>query len=292
MKSSMSRLGTAAFVVSSILGTYFLSGPRNRKSRNQVFRKQQKKLDRNLIAPANATFGVMWPIIYLGTTALVIHQALPSQQDNPRYQKAQPWFWTSYALNALFGYFFSSGDKASRVGAGITTLTILPSALGLHQALEIGKTEAPPTENALQKSVSLYAGWVTAASVVSISNLLLEAGYEPNRERAVPMAQAVLGLTGTLGAVVSHRLNDLYYLLPFAAAFTGIAAKQSGKRNQVAGVAGALALATLTWVGQQLWRSYRRNIKMKNASLLPEDNPKEAETRTEVIQTGIAADIP
>lgn len=293
MKSfSVPRIGTAAFVVGSILGTYFWSGPRNRKSRNQVFWKQQKKLDKNLIAPANATFGVVWPVIYLGTTALAVHQALPSQQDNPRYQKAMPWFWVSYGLNALFGYYFSSGDKFSRVAAGITTLATLPPALGLHRALEIGTTQPPQPERTLHKAVSLYAGWVTAASVVSTSNLLLEASYKPTRQQAVPLAEAVLGLTGALGVGVARQLNDPYYMLPFAAAFTGVAAKQYRKKTSVAGVAGALAVATLAWAGVQLWRNYRKDAATESTYALPEDNPQVADTQTELVQTGAAVDIP
>jgi tryptophan-rich sensory protein len=243
-KSPFFRAGTAVLVIGSIFGTYFLTGPRNRKRQTQVFEKTQEDLDQNLIAPANGTFPIVWSVIYLGNQALAVHQALPSQLHNPRYGRAMPWLAVSYALNALFGYFFSQDTKTGRVGGSLTTIATLPPALLLHRQLEVGRTRVPQPEGLLRKSVSLYAGWLTVAATVSVSNLLLQAGYRVPPRRAAGWAYGMLPVTGLLGITVAKRLNDTYYLLPFVAAFVGIAAKQAGKQNGVAALAGGWAVIT------------------------------------------------
>jgi tryptophan-rich sensory protein len=250
-KSPFFRAGTAVLVIGSIIGSYFLAGPRNRKRQTQVFEKTQEDLDQNLIAPANGTFPIVWSVIYLGNQALALHQALPSQRNNPRYGQAMPWLAVSYTLNALFGYFFSQDTKMGRAGSSLTTIATLPPALLLHRQLEEGRTPVPQPEGLLRKSVSLYAGWLTVASTVSVSNLLLQAGYRVPPRQAVSWAYAVLPITGLLGLTVAKRLNDPYYLLPFVAAFLGIAAKQSGKHNGVAALAGVWAIISTARLGLQ-----------------------------------------
>ncbi|MFD2574118.1 tryptophan-rich sensory protein [Spirosoma soli] len=240
--NQVERYGIAALVIGSILGTFFFSRPRKGAFRTTLADEQQEELDRNLTTPANATFGVVWPVVYTGTIGLAIHQALPSQQNNLRYAKARPWLAVNYVLNALFGYFFSRQDVRSRVGAGLTTVSMLPASLALHQQLEIGKTEVPEPENTLRKSISLYAGWLTAATVVSGANLLQQAGFLVPKAVARRLAYAVLSGTGGLGLIVSKRLNDPYYLTTLIAAFVGIAAKQRGKNDGVAALAAAWAL--------------------------------------------------
>ncbi len=61
----------------------------------------------------------------------------------------------------------------------------------------------------------------------------------------------MLPATGLPGLTVAKRLNDPYYLLPFVAGFLGIAAKQSGKHNGVAALAGTWAVITTAWFGWQ-----------------------------------------
>lgn len=240
--TKISRLATAALVVGSIVGTYFFAGPRNKKRRTDVVPDYNDELDTNLITPAGPTFATVWPVIYTGTLGLAVHQALPSQAENPRYEKAAPWLVVNYLLNGLFGVFFSRGEKAARVGANAVTVTQLPTVLALHQALEVGQTNVPEPERTFHRAVGIYAGWITVATGVATTNLLIESGWREPRSRAIPYAIGLLNVLGAVGLTVSKRLNDPYYLLPFVAGFTGVAAKQYGRNNAVAGVAGTLAL--------------------------------------------------
>jgi tryptophan-rich sensory protein len=249
---AIERYTTAVIVIGCIIMTYFFSRPRKRGLDTELEQDQQEELDQNLTAPANETFGVVWPVIYTGITGLAVHQALPAHYQNQRYHQAQSWFRVSFALNALFGYFFSRPGLSRRVGSSLTTISLLVTAVKLHQKLRIGQTPVSQPERALRTSVGLYAGWLTAASVVSVGNLLLQSGFRVRPAMAIRLAWVILSGTAGLGIVVSRRLNDPYYLFTLVAAFIGVAFKQAGKNDSVARLAGACALLLSGVIVQRL----------------------------------------
>lgn len=239
--STIERYGTAAFVIGSIIGTYLFSRPKKSGTKTKLDRRQQRKIDRNLMTPANATFGIVWPVLYSGAVALAIHQALPSEQGNPRYTKARPWLLACYAMNGVFGYFFSKSDKKNRIGAAITTIAMLPASILLHRQLRIGDQAVTEPENSIHKVMGMYSGWLTAASAVSITTLLQETGFLTSKEATRKFAFYALPVTSGAALLVSNKLNDPYYLIPVAAAQAGIALKQKDNNQYISAVAATLA---------------------------------------------------
>ena len=252
MSNLLARISTAAFVTGSAITTSFFSGNPERSKRTEVYKEQQKLLDKNLVTPANLTFAFIWPVIYSGTTALAIHQGLPSQANNPRYRKARPWLWACYTLNLVFAYYFSKNGKGARIGGAVTTIATLPAALGLHQALEIGRTEPSEPERTFRKAVSLYAGWLTVATVVSGANLLLDGGYQPAEKAARRWATLALPATTGLGLSVARRLHDPYYPVGIGVGLVGIAVKQASRRKNLAVLATACAVGITGWAVRKI----------------------------------------
>lgn len=281
--SSIWRIATAVFAVGSILYTTTSSSRSRRQSRERqpdssasdydVPIEYQEVFDKNLIVPAGWSFGVVWSIVYTGLGALVVHQALPGQSENPRYQKALPWWLASWTLNAIFGRYFSQDDARSVVISDLTTKLNLPAALALHHSLEIGRTDVPAPEKYLRIPVSLYAGWLTAATVVGTPNTLLTLGlWENDDARDVPLAAGILGITGLAGYGIARHLNDPWYMLPFVAGFGGIASRQWTKQPLVGQTAAVLALAyaglLAYWLPKGKFRAYERQIDDIDAELL------------------------
>ncbi|WP_185716237.1 TspO/MBR family protein [Larkinella knui] len=256
------RIGTAVLVVGSIIYTATAGRPAtasNKKKEEEeedtVLPEYRRVFDENPIIPAGWTFGVVWSTIYAGTAAYAIYQALPSQQQNPRFRKAAPWLAGSYVLNALFGRLFSDPRMESMIGSDLVTKASLPLAFALHDQLEIGETKVGSPEKYLRIPFSLYAGWLTAASVVGTPNLLLNLKlWKPEPRRDTPLFIGVLGATTGVAYAVARRLNDPYYLLPFVAGFAGIATKQYGKNNAIALSAAAFSVATAGILVQALPR--------------------------------------
>ena len=254
--SSFWRIATAVFAVGSIIYTSASSSRSRQQSRARQRAKggfdqeydvpveYQEVFKKNRIVPAGWAFGVVWSTIYSGLLALMVHQALPSQKHNPRYERALPWWWASWTLNAIFGRFFSQNDPQSIVISDLTTKFNLPAALALHQSLEIGQTDVPSPEKYLRIPVSLYAGWLTVATVVGTPNTILTLnGWEPDDERDEPVAAGILSATAGAGYLIAHRLNDPWYMLPFVAGFGGIATRQWEKQPIVGWTAATLAAA-------------------------------------------------
>lgn len=277
------RIAPVVFAVGSILYTSLSSRRSRRQSRERqpdtsapeydVPVQYQKVFDKNLIIPAGWAFGVVWSVVYSGLGALLVHQALPAQATNPRYQRALPWWWASWTLNAIFGRFFSQDDARSVVISDLTTKLNLPAALALHHSLEIGRTDVPTPEKYLRIPVSLYAGWLTAATVVGTPDTLLTFGlWERDDKRDVPLSAGILGATGVAGYVVARHLNDPWYMVPFVAGFGGIATRQWTKHPLVSQTAAGLALAyaglLAYWLPKGKFRDYERSVEDVDAELL------------------------
>ncbi|SOD78498.1 TspO/MBR family protein [Spirosoma fluviale] len=255
--SSLWRIAAAVFAVGTIIYTTTSSSRSRQQSKARHEADQsgseyeydvpieyENVFEKNMIVPAGWAFGVVWSTIYSGLAALMVHQALPSQENNPRYKKALPWWLASWTLNAIFGRYFSQNDPQSIVISDLTTKFNLPAALGLHQSLEIGKTEVSGPEKYLRIPVSLYAGWLTAATVVGTPNTILTLNaWEPDEERDEPVSAGILSATAGAGYLIANRLNDPWYMVPFVAGFGGIATRQWTKEPIVGWTAAMLAAA-------------------------------------------------
>lgn len=233
----------------------------------------QTVFDRNLLVPAGWAFGVVWSTVYAGLGALLLHQALPAQVNNPRYQKALPWWWASWTLNALFGRYFSDNHPSSIVISDIITKINLPVALALHQRLEIGKTDVPAPEKYLRIPVSLYAGWLTNATIVGTPDLLLTTGvWKRDNHRDVPLSAGILSAAAGAGYVVARQLNDPWYMVPFVAGFGGIATRQWTKQPIIGRTAVGLALAYVGllayWLPKGTFDAYQNVVEDTTAEVL------------------------
>jgi hypothetical protein len=276
--SSFWRIATAVFALGSIIYTTTSSSRSRQQSRERHESDQsgseyeydvpveyENVFEKNMIVPAGWAFGVVWSTIYSGLGALLVHQALPSQENNPRYKNALPWWWTSWTLNAIFGRFFSQNDPRSIVISDLTTKFNLPAALALHQSLEIGKTDVPAPEKYLRIPVSLYAGWLTAATVVGTPNTLLTLNvWEPDEERDEPISAGILSATAGAGYLIANRLNDPWYMVPFVAGFGGIATRQWKKEPIVGWTAALLAAAYVGllayWLPKGKFHDYEHRV--------------------------------
>lgn len=262
-----------------------------------VLPEYRRVYSENLIIPSGPTFGLIWPVIYSGTAALAIHQALPGQVANPRYQRAMPWLAASYVMNTLFGYYFNQRDRQSIILSNVVTDLDLPAALGLHQALEIGETAVTGPERYLRWPISLYAGWLTVATVVGTPNIFLASDtWDYDADRDEPIAAGLLGATAGLGYAVSRRLNDPVYLIPFVVGFAGIVARQRRNHPLVAGVAGAMAVglsAVLAyWLPQGNYRKLHPAIEPFDIAANAEDVLGQTPSDSEEDQIGFEDEWP
>ncbi len=154
---------------------------------------------RPLIEPAGYAFTI-WAVIYAGTIAYGIYQALPSQRDNPLFKRIG-WFTAASFFGAVAWLF------AARAGMIWLTFLIIAAMLAVLVPAYRAILASRPGFSAWQRVVVLYpfglfAGWLSVASVANLAAALKYAGWmSGNLELTVTIV--LITLAGAVGSVVA-----------------------------------------------------------------------------------------
>ncbi len=196
-----------------------------------------------LITPAGYAFAI-WSLIYFGLIAFSIYQLLPA--NIARYRSIRSLFIATCALNCGWIYFWHN-DQILVCMALIFLLLFTLMAINA----KFRQTDGTGEYWLVKAPFSIYFGWVTAATLVNFSILLVHLGVELSAGAATGLAVGLVLLAGALGVVVRKYLNNDLYPLAIAWALTAIGVKQSGQTLVVVAAAiGVIAclIATLSFV--------------------------------------------
>lgn len=154
---------------------------------------------RPLIEPAGYAFTI-WGLIYAGTIAYGIYQALPSQRDNPLFGRIG-WFTAGAFLGTVAWLF------AARAGMIWLAFLVIAAMLGLLVPAYRAILAARPGFSAWQRAIVLYpfglfAGWLSVATVANLAAALKYGGWmSGNVELTVTIV--LITLAGAVGSVVA-----------------------------------------------------------------------------------------
>ncbi len=192
-------------------------------------------VDRPLIQPAGYAFAI-WSVIYLW---LVVHAGfgLLARADDAGWDRPR---WP-LILSLGPGAFWLKVATVAPVAATVLIWAMLAAALVALAGL--GRRE----RWLLRAPVALYAGWLTAASAVSLGVVLSGHGILPDRTAAL----AMLGLALVIAVAVQTRLTaSPFYAAAFVWALAGIIVADYARDMTVAVAAGvgiAVVNAALLW---------------------------------------------
>lgn len=187
-----------------------------------------------VITPAGYAFSI-WSLIYVGIIAFSIYQLLPAQ--TARYRAVRTLYVLSCLLNCAWIYFWHREQIALClgliVGLWLTLILILRRFRDADDRGPALLTTAP---------FGIYAGWVTAASLVNLAIMLKWANVElsPAGWNAFGAACIVAAAAAAVAARV--WLGNFIFPLAISWAVSAIAVKQSGNTTIV--VAAAFAAVT------------------------------------------------
>lgn len=230
VKKIITLVATFAGVFSPSLGSFSPGSSTTGEISGRFFRDV-------FIIPADYAFAI-WAPIYLGFLAFAVFQALPAQRLNPRFMQVRLWLATSSLLNAAWIAAFNN----LLFGLSLVVIVgMLVTALVMHRMLEIGKTKVYGLERVLRLPFSLYAGWLTAATILNTASVLaindwggFGIGY--------PVWGVIMLIVATLiGLLTRFRWNDPVYGAVFVSAYVGIVVARADM-SAVAVTAGALAV--------------------------------------------------
>jgi hypothetical protein len=179
------------------------------------------------LVPAGYTFGI-WSVIYAGTLAYGIYQALPGQRREALLRRiglptAGVFLGTSVWLVA-----------AQRDWIWVTVVVFFTMLLLLLGVMEEFVRQGAPRSAAERFLVvlplSIYAGWASVATFANLSVALKATGRPPLGGDEVGEAVALLVTAGLVALAVTlrHRGN-LGYALTVVWALVGIVAANAGR---------------------------------------------------------------
>lgn len=191
------------------------------------------------IQPAGYAFAI-WSVIYLW---LIAHAGygLWKRQDDPAWVRVRP----ALLLALVLGTVWLAIAGASPVWA---TAVILVMAAAAITAFLRAPTE--PDRWLLSAPLAIFAGWVTAASLVSTGILLTGYGYTANDEAAFDMLGAILIL---VPLIQSRKARMPVYSLTVVWALVGVVVANWSAGTSVALVALGIVALVLLAAGW-LWR--------------------------------------
>jgi len=190
------------------------------------------------VQPAGWAFGI-WGLIYLG---LVVHAAFGvfAHRSDAAWDRGRPALILSLAVGAVW----LPVALVSPVWATVLIWVMLGSVL-----ISLSQSKGAAPEWAAGWPVALYAGWLSAASFVSIGLLL--AGYDWTGELPAAIVALVLA-TGFVAWFVWRRVGWPYGVAAVWG-FAGIAAANAGSSLLVAGAAAAAAFFVIALTAWRTW---------------------------------------
>ncbi|MEP6788466.1 MAG: TspO/MBR family protein [Acidobacteriota bacterium] len=177
-----------------------------------------------VLTPAGYAFTI-WSVIYLGMAAFSIYQLLPG--NLARFRPVRSIYIISCVLNCAWIFFW----HGERIGVCLILITaLLGTLILLLQRFRSSGASGP----LFTKTVfGIYAGWVTAATLVNLAVFLKYLGVEMPIGAWNTLGVVFLAVAAALAVIVRLKLQNYLYPLAIAWAATAIAVKQSGNTTIV-----------------------------------------------------------
>ena len=173
-----------------------------------------------VLTPAGYAFTI-WSLIYVGLLAFSIYQLLP--RNVLRFRPVRTLYVVSCFLNCAWIYFWHREQIA------ICLVLIFALLMSLIFMLILFRRSGADSGPLFTKAVfGIYAGWVTAATLVSFTIFLKHMGVELSAGMWNALGALCLLFAAGLAVLVRLKLQNYLYPLAIAWAATAIAVKQSG----------------------------------------------------------------
>jgi hypothetical protein len=178
-----------------------------------------------VLTPATWAFPI-WSLIYLGLLAFSVYQILPANLT--RFRAARSLYLLSCLLNCAWINFWH------RDQVGICLVLILALLATLIGLLYIFQTRDSVDGPLFTKTpFGIYAGWVTAATLVNFAVFLKSSGANMSPVAWNVLGVSFLAIAAGLAVVIRLQLKNYLYALAIAWAATAIGVKQSGNTTIV-----------------------------------------------------------
>lgn len=143
----------------------------------------------------------IWFLIWLGQILYAVHQARPSQRDNPVLRRVAPWAIVNSVATAAWPLVVAQQDYVQALG-WLTLMLVALIAIELHAGVPAGPL--PRVDAWLVRVVyGVNLGWVSVAMILSVASVLnIEAGWQGEPLSGETWSLLAVSLAATLGLVM------------------------------------------------------------------------------------------
>jgi translocator protein len=194
-----------------------------------------------LFTPAGYVFSI-WGVIYLGLGAFIIYQALPSQRNNPRFEKIGYWFVANALLNALWIVLWHNLLITLSM---VVMLGILFTLVVIYQRLETGRNSQVPAAEKWTARVpfSIYFGWISVATIANAAITLYDLGWAGQPLNEPVWTVLVIAVATAIGIFMILSRREVAFPLVLVWAFYGIYVEQQDQLVVITALAAAILVA-------------------------------------------------
>lgn len=169
----------------------------------------------NLFQPAGLTFSI-WGVIYLLLGALVVSQFMSWKTDVTTLDYPITTILWLFSITSLFNIGWLVLWHYDQIALSTVVMVLLLATLLV--ILYLAK-DAPLL---LRASFSVYAGWISIATVANFTILFVKLGAEPFTEKAVVYTIIMLIISALLGIFYMVNKKNIFYGAVFVWAYVGI----------------------------------------------------------------------
>lgn len=169
----------------------------------------------NLFQPAGLTFSI-WGVIYLLLGAFVVSQFMSWRTDVTTLDYPITSILWLFSITSILNIGWLVFWHYDRIALSTVVMVLLLATLLV--ALHLAK-DAPLL---LRASLSVYAGWISIATVANITILFVKLGAEPFTEKAVVYTIIMFIISALLGIFYMVIKKNIFYGAVFVWAYLGI----------------------------------------------------------------------
>lgn len=206
-----------------------------------------------LFTPAGYAFSI-WSLIYLALLAFAIYQLLPAGRDDPAIGRIRRPFLISCVLNS--SWIFIWQYELIALSAVVIAL-LLASLMTCYVRLDTERASRANLYRAMVLApLSLYAAWVTVATIVNVAAALVALGWQGGPLAPASWSVMLLVVAAGLALVVAWSRRDWIYLAVVAWALGAISVAQAAIPS-IRWTALTLAVLLLVAAAASLARRFR-----------------------------------
>lgn len=208
-----------------------------------------------LITPANYAF-IIWGVIYLGLIGFGIYQLLPRQRDRSDLNPVRQALILSSLAQILWVFLFLFRWFWGSLVAMLVILAALAYGYVQRRALSPTSPNSWRDRWWVDRSLSLYFGWISVATIVNWAIAFYSNGWTTLGLGMPTWTVLLISIATALGGYMALTYGDAVYAGVFVWALVAIAVRQA-EYPLIVSAAGAGSLVLLAAMGRSLWRSAR-----------------------------------